>query len=121
MTKTKISKQLKQIRLNNGENLKVMADKLEVTSAFLSAIENGKKNMPESLLQKIGKVYSLSKEETDELRNSALESQKTISINMEKSNSQQRELAVCFARQFNDIDEDTNKQIMEILSKRRKK
>lgn len=120
MAKVKISEELKSIRLSNGDNLRSMATKLNVTSAFLSAIENGKKNMPESLIYKMKEVYGLDGEIVEQLKTSAMESQKIISLNLSNKNSSQRELAVCFARQFDDIDEETNKRIMEILARRRK-
>lgn len=120
MAKVKISEELKVIRINNGDNLRTMATKLGVTSAFLSAIENGKKNLPESLIYKMKEVYALSDDVVEQLKTSAMESQKIISLNLANKNNSQRELAVCFARQFDDIDEVTNKRIMEILARRRK-
>ena len=40
---TAFGKFLRILRMDNGEILKTMAEKLEVTSSFLSAVENGKK------------------------------------------------------------------------------
>ena len=40
---TSIGKFLRKLRMSNGEILRDMAEALEVTSAFLSAVENGKK------------------------------------------------------------------------------
>lgn len=94
MAKVKISEELKSIRLSNGDNLRSMATKLNVTSAFLSAIENGKKNMPESLIYKMKEVYGLDGEIVEQLKTSAMESQKIISLNLSNKNSSQRELAV---------------------------
>ena len=37
---------LRRLRLAKGEILKDMAESLGVSSAFLSAVENGKKKMP---------------------------------------------------------------------------
>ena len=42
---TEFGKALRRIRLDNDELLKDMADKLKVSSAYLSAVENGKKNL----------------------------------------------------------------------------
>lgn len=116
--KTKISEELRKLRISLNENLKDMADKLEVSSAFLSAVENGKKNLPDGLLVKLKDIYSLSDKEVEDLKNAALVSQKTISINLEKTNELQKNLAVCFARQFAELDDETNKHIMELLSGR---
>lgn len=117
--KTKIGEELRRIRISAGENLRVMADKLGVSSAFLSAVENGKKNLPDGVLYKLKDVYSLSIEETEAVKNAALESQKTISINLEQISDSQKSLAVCFARQFTELDEETNRHIMDILNRRK--
>ena len=43
---TSIGKFLRKLRVDHDEILKDMAEKLEVTVSFLSAVENGKKHMP---------------------------------------------------------------------------
>ena len=43
---TSIGRFLKKLRIDRGEILKDMAEKLDVTVSFLSAVENGKKHMP---------------------------------------------------------------------------
>ena len=44
---TKFGKKLRALRLENDQRLKDMADKLEVTAAYLSAVENGKRSVPD--------------------------------------------------------------------------
>lgn len=44
---TSVGRFLRTLRIDHGEILKDMADVLGVSSAFLSAVENGKKKMPE--------------------------------------------------------------------------
>lgn len=48
---------LRKIRFEHGELLKDMARKLEIGSAELSAIEHGKKPLPEGFNQKIKSLY----------------------------------------------------------------
>ena len=43
---TPIGKFLRKLRIDTGEILKDMAEKLHVSPSFLSAVENGKKKMP---------------------------------------------------------------------------
>ena len=57
---TSIGKFLRKLRMSNGEILRDMAEALEVSSAFLSAVENGKKKMPEGWRKKLQTIYSLS-------------------------------------------------------------
>ena len=49
-----------------------------------------------------------------------MESQNTISLNMRNVSSVNRELAVSFARQFDDMDEETSKKILSMLKNRKK-
>ena len=78
---------LRDLRLNSGELLKEMAEKLDVSSSFLSAVENGKKKIPEFWYDTIVNLYDLDKEKQDELRQAIEESQKRIKINFKNSSS----------------------------------
>ena len=49
-------KLLRKIRIDNGEILKDMADKLEMTSSYLSAIECGKRNIPNNLIPRLEQI-----------------------------------------------------------------
>ena len=118
---TSIGNFLRKLRLKHQQILKDMANVLNVTSSFLSAVENGKKNMPPSWYPILESYYSLSYDEMETLHKSALESQKNISINIQNLNNYNRQLALSFAREFENIDEDTSKQLLSILENRHKR
>lgn len=118
--RTSLGEFLRKLRLTKEQRLKDMAEVLGVTSAFLSAVENGKKNMPDSWLKKIREEYSLSDEQFEQMKQSAMESQNIISLNMKNVSTLNRELAVLFARQFDEMDEETSKQILNVLRKRKR-
>ena len=52
-----LHKYLRSIRIENGELLKDMADKLNMTASELSAIEHGKKEAPKGFMNKIESLY----------------------------------------------------------------
>lgn len=79
---TKLGIFLRKLRLDRCEILKEMATKLDVSSSFLSAVENGKKKMPDSWYDKIVNLYNLDKEKQDELMKAIEESQKSLVINI---------------------------------------
>lgn len=54
---TQLGTFLKNLRLDSGELLKEMAEKLNVSSSFLSAVENGKRDIPESWYKKMVDLY----------------------------------------------------------------
>lgn len=74
-----------KIRLwrNSGEIMKEMSVKLNVSSSFLSAVENGKKKMPDSWYDMIIDLYNLDKDKQDELMTAIEESQMSVEINLE--------------------------------------
>ena len=59
---TKFGKELRKIRIENDEILKDMADKLNVTAAYLSAVENGNRKVPDAWVNTIVTKYNLSDE-----------------------------------------------------------
>ena len=118
---TKIGDFLRKLRLDNQQILKDMAEILNVSSAFLSAVENGKKSMPDSWYPIFKKNYALSDEDMDNLRQAAMESQKTVSLNLKNASSANRQLAVSFARHFDDMDDDTSQKLLSILKDRKKR
>lgn len=59
MTTEELRNYLREIRIEHNELLKHMADKLGMRSAELSAIENGKKPLPEGFLRRIQNLYMI--------------------------------------------------------------
>ncbi|HAT84042.1 MAG TPA: transcriptional regulator [Firmicutes bacterium] len=115
---SEIGMYLRRIRLENGEILKTMAEKLNVTSAFLSAVENGKKKAPMSWEQRISDLYNLSDDEKNNLAIALAKSSDVVEIDIKDAPSLNRDTAICFARQFASLDEETTKIIFNILNKK---
>lgn len=112
---TSVGKFLRKLRIDSGEILRDMAKKLDVSSAFLSAVENGKKKMPDAWLSKLETFYSLDSQQMEELRNAIVESADTVELNIQNVSIANRQLAVSFARQFDTLDEETAKKLFDIL------
>lgn len=118
---TEFGKVLRKLRIDRGEILKNMADKLEMTSSYLSAIECGKRNIPSDFIEKLASLYELDESQIAELNSAKDESLSSIEICIEGKNASQRDLALQFARKFNDIDEDFAKQMLSLLKKKEDK
>lgn len=114
---TNLGKFLRTLRIENQEILRDMANNLEVSSAFLSAVENGKKKMPDSWNVKLTRVYSLTKEQQEKLRQAVMESSDVVELDIANTVNYRRDLALSFAREFNSIDEDLCKKLLELLNK----
>lgn len=115
---TTLGKFLRRLRLDRDEILKDMAEKLSVTSSFLSAIENGKKKMPNTVKDKLLKYYTLSESELEEFEKALLESNDTVEINIADTTSQKKDLAIAFARSFDNLNDDDIRIFTEFLNKR---
>lgn len=112
---TSIGRFLRKLRIDNGEILKNMADKLEVTVSFLSAVENGKKRMPPAWNAKICTLYDLDTLQQAEFSSAVAETEEAIEMNFSGVALSNRELAVSFARKFADFDEDQLVKIRKVL------
>lgn len=97
---------LRKLRLDSGEIMKEMATRLDVSSSFLSAVENGKKKMPDSWYEMIIDQYNLDKEKQDELMTAIEESQKSLEINLEDLSKEKKRLAFSFARELENMNKE---------------
>ena len=108
------------LRIESNQLLKDMADVLNVSSAFLSAVENGKKEVPSTWFEKIKTAYSLDNEESNRLLSAIEDTKKELKINLENMSSEDRILALSFARKleaFSQMDEETKKEFRSFLEK----
>lgn len=114
---TSIGKFLRKLRVDHGEILKDMADKLDVTVSFLSAVENGKKHMPSTWNQKICALYNLNEVQQNEFCTAIAETEEAIEMDLVNVNIGRRELAVSFARRFKTISDAQVDEIRKILQR----
>ncbi len=114
---TEFGKELRKLRIDRGDILKDMADKLNMTSSYLSAIECGKRNIPDNLIKRLVELYKLSDEQKQTLCDAYDNSLNSISVDLTKANGEKRSLALRFARKFNDLDESTISEMMKLFKK----
>lgn len=108
---------LRKLRLDTGEIMKEMAEKLDVSSSFLSAVENGKKKMPDSWYDAIINLYDLDREKQDELITAIEESQKSVEINLEDLSREKKRLAFSFARELENMNKDEVDKMKNFFNK----
>lgn len=118
---TEIVKVLKEIRFDNQELLKDMATRLKVSSAFLSAVETGKKKAPSDFVQRISKEYQLSQKKEIALREAVDMSAKEIKLNLKTTTLEQHKAAVSFAKVLNELTDDDISKIMKVFAKSSKR
>ena len=115
---TRFGKQLRSLRIENDQRLKDMAEILGVTVAYLSAVENGKRVVPDAWVAIISDKYELSQKEVIALQKAAYENKKDIRINLNNTSDDEMGLALSFARRFKDLSEKQVSELQKILDER---
>jgi len=116
---TLFGKFCRKLRIDHGDLLKDMASKLGVTSSYLSAVENGKRNVPREWIVKISEIYSLSAEEQNALKQAVNDSQKVVKIDFEGYDNEDKNTLLALARQFKGLDEEDKDLIKNLLLKKK--
>lgn len=117
MINTEVGKFLKILRIRNDERLYDMAKKLNVSSAFLSSVETGKRNMPESWYEKIIELYSLNEDEASQLKTALYLSKNKVTLSLENASRAQLDVVLSLARKFKSLDDGDARRIKNILDK----
>lgn len=118
---TEFGKILRKIRIDRQELLRDMANTLGVSAAYLSAVENGKRNAPTAWVEKIVQAYQLNQEEAKLLRAAFDESQDELKISLQQISSMQRNTAISFAKALEGLSDEELERIMKVVQKASKK
>lgn len=112
---TDFGKICRKIRIDNGEVLKDMAAKLSVTTAYLSAVEIGKRNVPQDWIGKIKNEYNLDDRQYQQLQDSLYEIKKYVKIDLEEQTQTDRELILEFHKNLKNLNDREKMDILTIL------
>lgn len=116
---TDFGKELRKLRIDRGDILKTMAEKLGMTSSYLSAIECGKRNIPEDLIDRLTEIYELTDEQQDALSVAYDSSLSIIPLDLVGVSGTKRDLALKFARKFNDLDDEEITALLKAFREKR--
>jgi transcriptional regulator with XRE-family HTH domain len=121
MNYTEFGKFFRILRIENGEVLADAKKFLGVSVSFISSVECGKKPIPEDWYKKICEHYSLSQDKSIELMNAIDRSKSSLKLDLSKSNSLRKDVALQFQRSFEEVDEETLLEIQKLLERGNKK
>ena len=119
MSYTSFGEFMRILRVKNHEVMGDVAKMLGVKVPFLSAVENGKKNVPSEWIDKIIDHYSLNEDERLKLEEAIEESKTQYKIIMNDLGVNQRKVALQFARSFDGMDDETAIKILDLLKNRK--
>lgn len=112
---TSLGKFYRKLRIDNDELLKHMAERLGVSSSYLSAVESGKRDMPDSWEAQIIDLYDLSEEMILEFQYAIRTSKRKTTIDMTNFVNSDKLLVESFARKFSALDDATKKKLERLL------
>ena len=113
---TCLGKFLRTFRIQRGELLKDMADKLSLAPAYLSSIENGKRLPTKSFIQNIIGQYDLDEKMKRDLMDAYRMSLDEISFSTKTATEDQKMMGIAFARKFDHLSENQIQEIQKILT-----
>ena len=113
---TDLGKVLRIIRINTNDSMKMMADKLDLSISYLSAIENGKRNIPDDFKQKVLSSYNLSEKDKQTLEDAIVATKSNVKVNLTELSSQKKKIIMAVTQ--SNLDDETIKQLCAIIDKK---
>lgn len=113
---TPLGEKLRALRAERGMLLKDMAAALEISPAYLSALEHGRRGTASAgLLHQICQIFGLIWDDADELKALARQSRPRLRLNSAGLSATQTALANRLVKEFGTLDEDSLKAIETVL------
>lgn len=112
---TSLGKFLRKLRIDRGELLRTMSNKLGISMSFLSSVENGKKSMPSDWVVKIPELYNLDDTKKREFDAAVAESEKGIGVKFEGLSEENKKISVAFARKIQALSPEARDAIQQYL------
>ena len=111
---TDFGKILRIIRINSGDGAKEMANKLGVSVPYLNAIENGRRDIPNGMEEKVIEAYPLSEKDKTNLREAVIRTKDRVKIDLTELAEKKRRVIMTLAQ--DDFDDETLDQICKLVN-----
>lgn len=115
---TPFGREVRKLRIERGHLLKDMADGLGVSSAWLSAVETGRKSIPADLPGQIATYYGLNERDREHLEEVAALSRKEFTVVPRQGDDLSQSVAARLARSFEELSQAELEQIHAVLKRR---
>lgn len=119
---TPFGEKIRDLRAARGMTLKQMATELKVSSAYLSALEHGKRGRPgPGLIMQICALFGLIWDEAEEIKRLAALSHPRVVVDTAGLSPKATELANLLAENIRDLDDETIDWVLaEIRTRQRR-
>ena len=115
---TEFGKVMRIIRINSGDSMRDMAEKIGLSAAYLSAIENGKRNVPENIEELLFNSYKLSEKDKKKVHEAIEKSSSQVKIDLTEMADIKKKLI--FSIKSSNLDDETLNELCEIINKKEK-
>lgn len=115
---TNIAKFLRKLRIDNEQSLEDMANKIDFSPAYLSAIEHNKRKIPEDMKEKIFDKYILTEEQKLEFSRIIAEGRAKVVIDLagfQNNRSEYVDTAVMFAHDLSKMNRNQLEEVRKLL------
>lgn len=114
---TPFGKAIRKMRIEKGVRLKDMAEYLGMPSSYLSVIENGRKPIPEKMIDQVQMYFEDLGVTKNQWRIWADESKTLIKIDLTQADEMEREFYTAAGRRFKSLPLRTQKDLIKILKR----
>jgi len=116
---TLYGKALRKLRVEHELTLKALSEKLdeELSPAYLSAIEIGKRAIPHDLSDKVKEKLGLTDAEYNDLKEAEYKSATELKLDFSDMEKYQAETALVFARLLKNFDTEKCKELQSMMQK----
>lgn len=112
---TEFGKFCRKLRIDHNETQQDIANYLGVTTAYLSTVEHGKRNISEKIVDKLISRYNLSGAKLNQFKSTITNSISFIKIHLHKMNSLDRELILKIYYNLNELNDKDKQEIIEVI------
>lgn len=112
---TQLGKELKKLRIDLGMTLMDMAKEINVSAAFLSSIETGRKRVPDNFLETLASNFDAVAEQRNKYEILINQARQEVRMSVSGTNYEDAELATALARRFGSLSAEEKQQLMSII------
>ncbi|MBV5337482.1 MAG: helix-turn-helix domain-containing protein [Deltaproteobacteria bacterium] len=112
---TQLGKELKKLRIDLGVTLMGLSELVDLSPAFLSAIETGRKRVPDNFLDTLAAKIPVVAKEREKYEVLINQARKEVRMPLDTANYQDAMLATEFARRFGSLSESEKSRLNSIL------
>ena len=114
---TQFGKELKKLRIDLGITLMDMANKINVSAAFLSAIETGRKRIPDGTLDVLASAFPAIAKERDKYEVLVNQARREVSVPLNDASYEDAMLATALARRFSSLSAEDKERIRNLVTR----